>query len=566
MNFNPIHATDFYKVGHYLQYPKGTEFVYSNFTPRSDKHAKTLPDFDHKVVFFGLQAICQWLLIDAWDEGFFKRPKEEVITEYKRRMDRALGAGVVDTKHIEELHDLGYLPILIKALPEGSRVNIRVPFWTIQNTDPRFYWVTNYLETQLSAESIKFTTSATTAYEYRRLFDKYAEETGVDAAFVPWQGHDFSFRGMSGISDAMQSGAAHLLSFSGTDTIPAIDFVEKYYTNGDPVVAGSVPATEHSVMTMGGTEGEFDIFKRLITETYPTGIISIVADSFDYWQVMTEFIVKLKEEILARNGKVVFRPDSGNPVDIICGIEIEDMNKRADLDEAKSWMEDFLVEKVWEDTPFAERGDDEVEGFFRYGGKTYRMVVSIDWNRYDKQYYYVDGHDIESCDEVTLTPEQKGSIECLWDVFGGTITSKGYKQLDSHVGLIYGDSITLDIAQEILRRLKEKGFSSGNVVLGIGSYTYQYVTRDTFGLAVKATYGVVNGVPREIFKDPKTDSGMKKSARGLLRVEMEDGNFVLYDRQTPEQEKRGLLQPVFYNGKLVRYELFSDIQNRLFSK
>lgn len=221
MNIFPPHATDFYKTGHYRMYPKGTQEIYSNFTCRSDKWANVLDDFDHKVVFFGLQGICQWLLIDLWNREFFSKPKDEVIARYERRMNAALGEDAVSSENFAALHDLGYLPVRIKALPEGSRVDIRVPLWTITNTLPEFYWLTNYLETQLSSESWKMITSATVAYEYRRLLDRYAGWTGAPKEFVPFQGHDFSMRGMAGVWDATQSGAAHLLSFMGTDTVSA---------------------------------------------------------------------------------------------------------------------------------------------------------------------------------------------------------------------------------------------------------------------------------------------------------------------------------------------------------
>ena len=158
------------------------------------------------------------------------------------------------------------------------------------------------------------------------------------------------------------------------------------------------------------------------------------------------------------------------------------------------------------------------------------------------------------------SPEYKGAIECLWEIFGGTTTDKGYKLLDSHIGLIYGDSITLERAESILKGLEAKGFCSGNVVFGVGSYTYQYVTRDNFGFAMKATSGVVNGERRDIFKDPKTDSGTKKSAKGLLRVEQEGNSLILLDRQTEEQECQGLLDTVFTNGKLVKDCSLSEIR------
>jgi nicotinamide phosphoribosyltransferase len=486
VNIFPPHATDCYKSGHYRQHPQGTEYIYSNWTCRSDKWAQTLSDFDHKVVFFGLQGIIIWLFMDLWTKEFFDKPKDVVVDYYKRRMDSSLGPGAVDVQHIADLHDLGYLPLKIKALPEGSRVDIRVPMFTIINTNPKFYWGTNYIETQLSSELWKSITSATTAYEYRRLFDLYADKTSIDKSFVPWQGHDFSFRGMSGITDASQSGAAHLLSFTGTDTISAIDYLENYY-GGEGLIGGSVPATEHSIICAGGCETEIETFRRLMEDVYPSGIVSIVSDTWDFWKVLTEFTVTLKDKILARNGKVVFRPDSGDPVKIIVG------------------------------DPEAPVG----------------------------------------------SPAYKGAVECLYEVFGGTITDTGYITLDSHVGLIYGDSISLERAQAILSGLEKKGFSSANIVFGIGSFTYQMVSRDTFGTAIKATWAQVNGEAHDLFKDPKTDNGVKKSACGLIRVEYENGHYVLYDRQTIEQEESGLLETIFEDGKLMKFQTLEEIRERL---
>ncbi|MGI4945092.1 MAG: nicotinate phosphoribosyltransferase [Janthinobacterium lividum] len=491
----PPHATDFYKTGHAAQYPDKTSLVYSNFTCRSDRLADVLEDFDHKVVFFGLQGIVQYLLRDAWNEQFFQKPREKVVAKYKRRMDKALGRGKVNPKQIAALHDLGYLPVLIKALPEGSRVDIKVPPFTIQNTHPDFYWATNYLETQISAEIWKPITSATTAYEYFRMLARFFEETGADLTLLPAFGHDFAARGMSGIHDATTSGAAHLTSFEGTDTISAIDYLEDYYPDAtDPHIGGSVPATEHAVMCMGGETDEIGTIRRLVTQVYPSGIVSVVSDTWDFWQVVTEYATILRDEIMARRpdedglpGKTVFRPDSGDPVKILAG------------------------------DPDAEPG----------------------------------------------SPAFKGAVKCLWDVFGGTVTAKGYKVLDTHVGLIYGDSITLKIALRILQALKAKGFAACNVVFGIGSFTYQHVTRDSFGSAVKATFGVVDGRDRVLFKAPKTDSGTKNSARGLLRVEFEEDRFVLHEMQTREQEKQGLLEPVFKDSQVLRMQGISDIRQRI---
>ncbi len=494
MRISPLHATDFYKVGHVRQYPAGTTLVYSNFTCRSDRLAEMPPDFDHRVVFFGLQGLAQWLLIDAWNDEFFGRSKAEVVGAYRRRMDLSLGEGAVDVGHVAALHDLGHLPLRIKALPEGSRVDMRIPLLTVVNTHPDFFWVTNYIETQLSAELWKAVTSATIAYEYRRLFTSYAERTGADPALLPWLGHDFSARGMSGLSDGASSGAGHLLSFRGTDTIAAIDYLEAAYPDGEPaLIGGSVPATEHSVMCMGGEEDELGTFRRLVTETYPCGIVSIVSDTWDFWRVVTQYAAALRDEILGRapdalgRAKVVFRPDSGDPVAIIAG------------------------------DPGAEPG----------------------------------------------SPEHRGAVGCLWDIFGGTVTDKGFRVLHPSVGLIYGDSITLERAGRILEALAAKGFASGNMVFGIGSYTYQHVTRDSFGTAVKSTFGVVDGQDRVLFKAPRTDSGTKFSARGLLRVEQEDGRFVLHEMQTRAQEAQGLLQTVFEDGRMVRMEGLETLRRRL---
>ena len=480
----PIHLTDGYKVDHRSQYPEGTTLVYANLTPRKSR----MSGVDH-VVFFGLQYAIKKYLIDDFNQQFFSRPKTEVVARYKRRIETYLGPGAITYEHIEALHDLGYMPLEIRALPEGIRVPMRVPMFTIHNTVPEFFWLTNFLETLLSAALWLPCTSATTAAEYRRMLDHYAAVTGSDPGFVDWQGHDFSFRGMGGVEAAMLSGAGHLLSFAGTDSIPAIDFMEMYY-NADAekeLVGGSVPATEHSVMCMGTQDGEIATFRRLIEKVYPRGIVSIVSDTWDFWQVITEFMVELKPTILARDGKVVIRPDSGDPVHIICG------------------------------DPNAPAG----------------------------------------------SPENKGAVECLWDTFGGSMTATGFKQLDPHIGVIYGDSITLERCKAICEGLIAKGFSTGNIVFGIGSYTYQYVTRDTFGFAMKATYGEVNGEGRAIFKEPKTDDGTKRSARGLLRVDRVNGELVLTDNCTWEESADGLLAPVFRNGKVLKDWTFGEIKAQL---
>jgi nicotinamide phosphoribosyltransferase len=483
---NPLLLTDGYKVDHRRQYPDKTTLVYSNWTPRKSR----IEGLD-EVVFFGLQYFIKKYIIYDFDADFFKQPKEEVVRKYARRINNYLGENQVGTKHIEDLHDLGYIPMVFKALPEGVSVPLRVPMFTMYNTIPEFFWLTNYFETLLSAVIWLPCNSATIAREYRKVLDKYADETSSVPDFVNWQGHDFSMRGMGGIEAAITSAAGHLLSFTGSDTIPAIDFFEEYYkANSDTeLIAGSVAATEHSVMCMGTTEGECETFKRLITEVYPKGIVSIVSDTWDLWKVLTDYLPRLKEDIIAREGKVVIRPDSGDPVDIICG---------------------------------------------NSNGKTEQ--------------------------------EKKGVIELLWDVFGGSVNAKGYKELVPQIGAIYGDSITVPRAIQICERLKAKGFASTNVVLGIGSFTYQYNTRDTFGFAMKATYGEVDGEGRAIFKDPITDDGTKKSAKGLMKIDLVDGIYHLTDNVSWEEEKLGELKEVFRDGKLLIDQSLSEIRTRVKSE
>lgn len=574
MKLQPANQEDFYKTGHIFQYPKGTELVYSNGTFRSSTHAKVGTKFDDKIVWFGLQGVLKWMLSDLWNREFFKQPKEKVVRKYKRRMDGSLGQDAVSVDHIAALHDLGYLPLHIKSIAEGSRVNIKVPVYTISNTHPDFFWLTNYIETALSAETWKSATNATIAYEYRKLLDEYAELTGAPAAFVPWQGHDFSMRGMSGIHDAAQSGAAHLLSFLGTDTIPAIDYLEDYYNAENTFVGGSVPATEHSTMCMGIADtDETETFRRLMQDQYPSGIVSIVSDTKDFWYAINDMALELKPVIMNRtpdalgNCKVVFRPDSGDPVEVVCGVEIPDLSEFcSNMTEFENCVKDILRERVCENTEHGCYGGDSTDGIFSFLGQTYELTMRIEWNRHDKQFYYIDECDIINCEPVELTPAQRGAVQCLWDNFGGSVSNKGYKMLDSHVGLIYGDSITLDRANQILSRLKDKGFASSNIVFGIGSYTYQYVTRDTFGMAIKATYGEVNGEARELFKDPVTDNGVKKSAKGLLRVEKVGDDYVLFDQQSWEQEAQGELRTVFLDGILTVDDSLDTIRGRLLGK
>jgi nicotinamide phosphoribosyltransferase len=475
---NPLLNTDSYKLSHRIMYPEGTEYVESNYTNRKSR----VEGINH-VIQFGLQA---WLkdLTEGY-ERFFSSRKEDVVQEYKKNISTFVSPGFT-LKHIEDLHDLGYLPIQFSAVPEGTLVPIGVPSVLIKSTHKQFSWLVNYLESDLSAGIWHPSSVATIAWSLRRVFEKAARETGGAVEAVDFQLHDFSYRGQVNREAAMSSGAAHLTSFFGSDAVPAVPWVNYYYPGDNGLIAASVPATEHSVMCAFGRADEIGAFKHQI-RLFPSGILSVVSDTYSLRQVIEDFLPELKEEIEARDGKLVIRPDSGDPADIICGTERE-------------------------------------------------------FGQSDTFY-------------------EKGAIEALWDIFGGTINEEGYKVLSDKIGLIYGDGMYKARIEDINSRLKAKGFASTNWVAGIGSYSYQMITRDTFGSAVKATYVEVNGVGRNIQKDPETDDGTKKSATGRLAVGYKaDGTLFLIQEASDEDIKRSVIQPVWENGKFLKTYSFADVR------
>lgn len=489
---SPLLKTDSYKISHIDMYPEGTEKVYSNFTSRGSR----IEGIAH-TVHFGLQAYLRRITDDF--EAFFNAPKEDVLAEYTKFTSTFVSPGFT-IDHIAALHDLGYLPLRFAGAPEGHLIPIKIPSLTVENTHPDFAWLTNYIESDLSAAIWHPSTTATTAWAVRRVLDADAEKSSSTPEAVDFQFHDFSYRGMENWQSAAASSAAHLTSFSGTDAVPAVAWVDYFYPGDNGLVGASVPATEHSVMSasiltnkeLNPSDAERESFRRLMN-TFPTGILSVVSDTYDFWGVLTEILPQLKDEITKRDGKLVIRPDSGDPVEVITG----------------TVMASGLLPKG--------------------------------------------------------NPQQKGAVEVLWDLFGGTINDKGFKELDPHIGLIYGDSITPDRLKKINQRLMSKGFASTNWVAGVGSFTYQYVTRDTFGSAVKATQVVVKGESFDIFKAPKTDvGGVKKSATGRLAVLSQmDGNLYLVEKASPEQEAQSLLQPVWEDGKFLREYSFAEVRENL---
>jgi nicotinamide phosphoribosyltransferase len=537
-DFLALYFTDSYKVGHNKMTPIGTLFMYSNETPRSGKHSNV--NNNGKIVSFGQQML--WMKIqEIWQKGFFDRPESDIdqfATDMKAHL---MMEEDFDVTHMKELHRLGYLPLSVKSMVEGTLLPYGVPMMTFKNSQPMHgtivHWITNFLETILSTESWQAPTSATTGRAFIKLGTEWAMKTDPENLwFVDYQFHDFSMRGMGGVSSVVNSGLGFATASRGSDVLPVIPASRKYYgVKLDEMPINSVVATEHSIMCSltgfylvngnGKWEkaGEFELetFRHLL-RLFPSGILSIVSDTWDLWEVITVMLKELKGEIMARDGKVVIRPDSGNPVDIVCGT-----NKEISSEISLSDMEPSFLRKV---------------------------------------------------------QEGKGVVELLWDIFGGDESSTGYKRLDSHIGCIYGDSINFQRATDIFTRLEAKGFASTNVVLGVGSYSLQMVTRDTHGFAVKATaIGVernydammraknvegsvytssVETIP--IFKDPITDDGTKKSAKGFLQVlKDENGVYYLNNNCTAEEEATGELQVIFEDGKFFNTTTFEEIRGRI---
>lgn len=565
---NPMLETDFYKTIHHLAYVPGLEYLTSYWTPR-------LSRFGHinKVVMFGLQGLIKEHLIDDFNKNFFSRPWEDVEAEYKRVIAATMTVQAADTMELKKLHDLGYLPIEIKALPEGVRANIKTPMFEITNTVSGFGWLVNYLETYISVNIWQPMTAATIAYSYRELVNKYFELTVEDGNPASACG-DFSMRGMTSKETAYKSSAAHLTSFTGTATIAAIMWLEDFY-NCDctrEVVGKGVPSTEHSVMSSYGRDGEFECYRHLIEDVFPEGPLSIVSDTYDYWNVITNYLPKLKSSIMTRNGKIIIRGDSGDPVDIICG-EL----RATDYMEVEGLTEPF-IKKYFSEYACKEYeydGSDQSVFNVRIGDYLYMVTCDHEYltDEEDPVGRYVGNVEHVEYVKRLLYPAEKGTVELLWEIFGGTVNSKGYKVLDPHIGAIYGDSITIERARDIYARLAEKGFAVNNVTLGIGSYTYQYLTRDSLGFCLKATDSIINGVEHPIYKDPATDKvkggNFKKSQKGLCYVYRNDEGDVVYtDGHTLEEMASpefadNLLRPVFYNGKLLVDESLADIRTRL---
>ena len=495
--------SDFYKQAHAEQYPKGMNFIASYFTPRMSRLSE-----ENSLIVFGIQGFIKDYLIERFNDTFFNVPLDTILKEYERVIKHTLSHSYCEPTKIAELHSLGYLPIEIKALKEGTKCPIKVPCIEITSTKPGFEWVVQFIESIMSCQLWYPMTIANQAYKYRQIVNEYFEKTADDTAPRYAAISEFGFRGAQGQEGAVLASSAFLTSFAKTATIPAILYLEDYYngTLENASLGAGMISTEHSVMcsNFAVDNDEATFVKRLLSEIYPTENVSMVSDSYDYWNMIENILSRedIKTLIQTRNGALFVRGDSGNPVDIICGTD--------------------------------------------------------------------------NSSELNRTSAMKGTVEALWDEFGGYINSKGYKVLNNTIRVIYGDSITPERAELIYKGLMDKGFAANNVALGAGSFSMQCAeengqikpfTRDTYGIAIKATYVEVDGKPIEVFKNPITDTGnFKKSQKGMCYVHYdENGDIAVtdgYTRATLPNEGN-LLQSVFKNGKVYNEISIYDVRNTL---
>ena len=301
MKKNILLTTDSYKLTQFKQYPPKTEVVYSYFESRGGKFPKTL--------FFGLQYFLKEYL-----EGKVVTMEKIVEADLfaKAHFGRDDCFNLKGWMYILEKHK-GKLPVSIKAVPEGTLVPVSNVLMTIENTDPKCWWLTNYLETLLVQVWYPITV-ATQSHYMKNIMIKNLEETG-DPSLVDFKLHDFGFRGVSSVESAGIGGAAHLINFKGTDTLAGITVARDYY--GEPMAGFSIPASEHSTITAWGKENEVKAFENML-DKYPKGLIACVSDSFNIYKACRVLWGKeLKDKVIARDGCLVVRPDSGEPTEIV---------------------------------------------------------------------------------------------------------------------------------------------------------------------------------------------------------------------------------------------------------
>lgn len=518
MRHNRIIDTDSYKASHYSQYPKGATSTFSYIESRGCKNEGW-----NETVFFGLQYILN---------EYFKDPITMEEVEEAKVVIEAHGMpfNYEGWKTIVEKYD-GYLPLRIRAVPEGTIVPLHNVLMTVETTaDPedKLFWVASYFETVFMRVWYPITV-ASQSYQLRKLIYSYLAETSDNPdAEISFKLHDFGSRGVSSQESAMIGGAAHLLSFMGTDTMVALTFLRKYY--GADMAGFSIPAGEHSTFSSWGKDHEVDAYRNMLkTFGREDSLLAVVSDTWDIYNACENIWgEQLRQEVIDSGATVVIRPDSGDPIEVLCGISTKDLLK--------------------------EDGKYYVKGKYN----SYKDMFGAEvWGDYDK------GKEVKQ-------GQIKGILRILEDKFGVTINSKGYKVLNN-VRVIQGDGVNPDSIAQILKRMKELGFSASNIAFGMGGALLQKVDRDTFKFAYKCSSITINGVEQDVYKDPITDSG-KRSKRGrldLIQLDSTAGQTVNEAVTTFKLEGGNNFHPrtkmvlYYQNGEIYNTDTLESIRKRL---
>ena len=599
MNMNPFLLTDFYKLTHILQYRPELRELTSYLTPRGSR----LKGVD-KVVFFGLSAYVHSYVVKNFNDNFFNRNFEYCECEIREVLELGLGYSdeMIDRtiNAFRALHELHYLPVEINAVAEGTLVPMGVPCLEIKSTNPQFFWVGQALEASLSAAIWHPMVSATIAREYRKIARGAffaTVENGIDERTAMC---DFSMRGQESNESAVNASVAWLTSMWNSSTVAARKHIKDVYTKlstrdkmSNSIIRG-LTSTEHSVMTShacldGGDE--YHTFKYLF-DLYKDVSFAAVCDSYDFWNVLTNILPNYFMYDIDERGKrglfIGVRHDSAEPVDALCGtVPVINKDNVLGVKEVPSSMVDgneklFAISITIEEMERIRSLN--VCGKVAIGASD--LVYQINTINGDGFLRHITdegkeiGWAVATCLNRTRTYEEKGMVETMYEIFGGTVNSKGYKVLNPGIKAVYGDSITITRAKKIYERLAAKGFAANNVSLGVGSFSFQALenedgtlspfTRDTFSVAIKCTHSKyitrewfddgyegdiwhcnVEEAERHVFKDPKGFSG-KKSQKGLCRIFFNEDGELTYEDELYEADlvgKNSALVPYFKNGQ-----------------
>lgn len=494
--------TDSYKVSHWQMLDDDTEVIYSHLCARvGAKYDRTLV------------VLAQYHLLLLEEEFINGRSFEYMKTRMAHHFLSDEMFNAEEFSYLMETYG-GRLPVRIKMVPEGTLVPAGEVILTIENTDPRCGWLTNYLETRLSRMYYAMTVATVSHRVMELCYNALLDSGGSISSDLPFMLHGFGSRGVGAEITAAIGDAAHLATgFLGTDTLVAIPLIEEVYGDSHEGLCYSVPATEHSIMTQYGRTtalyaedvaagtvasanvdgveytdtGEYRVMKNLLATIPGHMILSVVIDSYDHNYFTTELASYFKEDILTRSGRTVFRPDSGDPVSTVLQV-----------------------------------------------------------------------------------------LENLYGVFGGVVNADGFQVLDTKVRVLWGDGIGPEGIADILEAMLEDGWAAENIVFGMGGHLLQKVDRDTQHFAFKCCARKAGGVWYGVYKDPVAGrnasndgdadgSGYNKASfKGRLKlIQGKLGLETITEAHADYETATDVMETVFENGFVTRKCSFAEIRARV---